>query len=78
MSDLVELLTDVDSVGAATAETIVEAFDDADELRDAVTDLPDGYAPTSLSRLDGFGPSRARRIATQIDESGVLEEVADE
>ena len=78
MSDFTDVLTDVDGVGEATAETIVEAFDDVDELRGVVTDLPDGYAPASLSRLDGFGPSRARRIATQIDESGVLEEVADE
>ena len=57
-----------------TAETIADAFDDVGDLRDTVTDLPDGYAPVRLSSLDRFGPSRARTVATRIDESGVLEE----
>lgn len=73
MSELADQLTDVDGVGPATAETIADAFDDVDELRETVTELPDGYAPATLSRLDGFGPSRARSVAARIDESGVLE-----
>lgn len=73
MSELTDRLTDVDGIGPATAETIADAFDDVDELRETVADLPDGYAPATLSRLDGFGPSRARTVAARIDKSGVLE-----
>jgi len=74
MSNLTDRLTDVDGVGPATAETIAEAFDDVAELQETVADLPDGYAPITLSRLNGFGPSRARTVVVRIDESGVLED----
>jgi len=77
MSELADRVTEVDGVGPATAETIAAAFDDVEDLRDTVTDLPDGYAPVRLSSLDGFGPSRARTVATRIDESGVLKEADD-
>jgi len=78
MPDLADRLTDVDGIGPATAETIAEAFNGVEELRETVTDLPDGYAPAKLSRLDGFGPSRARSVAAKIDQSGVLTEGDDE
>ena len=73
MSELTDRLTDVEGIGPATAEKIAEAFDDVAELQETVADLPDGYAPATLSRLNGFGPSRARTVAARIDESGVLE-----
>ena len=73
MSNLTDRLTDFYVIGPATAETIAAAFDDVEDLRETVTDLPDGYAPVRLSSLDGFGPSRARTVAARIDESGVLE-----
>jgi len=57
MPDLADRLTDVDGIGPATAETIAEAFNGVEELRETVTDLPDGYAPAKLSRLDGFAPT---------------------
>jgi len=74
MSELTDRLTDVNEIGPATAEKITEAFDDVAELQETVADLPGGYVPTTLSRLNGFGPSRARTVAVRIDESGVLED----
>ena len=74
MSELTDRLTDVNEIGPATAEKITEAFDDVAELQETVADLPDGYAPITLSRLNGFGPSRARTVAVHIDKSGVLED----
>ena len=74
MSKLTDRLTEVEGIGPATAEMIAEAVDDVDELQETVADLPDGYAPATLSRLSGFGTSRARTVAIRIDESGVLED----
>lgn len=71
--DLVELLQEVNGIGPSTAEVIAEAFDDREELADTVTDIATGYSPVRLSRLEGFGPERARKLAINIDESGVLE-----
>lgn len=73
-AQLADLLEQVDGIGPSTAETIAEAFDSVHELRENVVDIPPGYSPPRLSRLDDFGPTRARKVAIAIDESGVLEE----
>lgn len=75
MSDeLVDRLETVDGIGAGTAETIAEEFDDRENLRNVVADLPPGFSPSRFSGLEGFGPVRARKVAIAIDESGVLED----
>lgn len=78
MPSLYERLIGVEGIDPRTAKTITNEFDSVDDLRDSVTNLPTGHTPPRLVKLNGFGPSRAHRVAQQIDRSGVLEETADE
>ncbi|EMA57012.1 helix-hairpin-helix domain-containing protein [Halorubrum kocurii] len=77
MPSLYQRLIEVDGIDPRTAKTIANEFDSVDDLQDSVTDLPTGHTPPRLVSLNGFGPSRAHRIAQQIDRSGVLEETFD-
>lgn len=67
----------VDGVGPATIDALREEFNSLDEL----LSVCDGYAdnahsPIRLSRIDGWGPSRASKIAGRIDESDLGSEPA--
>ncbi|UTF56036.1 helix-hairpin-helix domain-containing protein [Natronosalvus rutilus] len=73
MSELADRLEEVNGIGEATAAVIAGEFDSTEELREVVTDIPAGYSPARLSKLDGFSPDRARKLAIAIDEAGVLE-----
>lgn len=64
-----DILTELDGIGEGTARRLMGEFDTLRELAEVCNDLPDGYSPPRISRIDGFGPTRARKIAETIDDA---------
>ena len=75
--DVHALADGVDGIGEKKAETLLEAFD-LEDLVDTCEGADGRLCPVSISKLDGFRPTSAKKVAEAIDSSAVARSVRKE